>query len=65
MTLDQLRVNKFQVADENNEGDQEALEHTDESLRQKREEFNKKLQAEPQNVTLWLDFVKFQVYLTA
>ncbi|KAI5696133.1 hypothetical protein M8J75_008623 [Diaphorina citri] len=60
MTLDQLRVNKFQVADENNEGDQEALEHTDESLRQKREEFNKKLQAEPQNVTLWLDFVKFQ-----
>lgn len=56
-------MNKFEEKETvESEADSEALDHTDETLRWKREDLNKKLQAEPQNVDLWLEFVKFQVF---
>ncbi|KAL1453616.1 hypothetical protein WDU94_009943 [Cyamophila willieti] len=60
LMLDTLRVNKF-ATNESEEEKEDALSHTDDSLRRKREDLNKKIQAEPQNVDLWMDFIKFQV----
>uniref|UniRef100_A0A8D8R4U9 Uncharacterized protein n=1 Tax=Cacopsylla melanoneura TaxID=428564 RepID=A0A8D8R4U9_9HEMI len=66
LSLDTLRVNKMATNDsvEDNQYqvsvEEDALSHTDDSLRRKREQLNKKIQAEPQNVDLWLEFIKFQ-----